>query len=199
MTRESEGTGLGLAISRRLVNLMGGEIWVEHTDDPGATLKFTIVMREEADTQLHKDYETGQLSQKQRPLRILVAEDNKINQLVLIKMLENQGHKMRIAENGYEVIEAAKNDLFDIIFMDVHMPGIDGLEAATIIRGMLKEDCPIIIAVTANALKGDREKCLEAGMDDYISKPISTAAVCDMIRKYFSCASSVKTIDLSGS
>ncbi|KIL36456.1 diguanylate cyclase [Cohnella kolymensis] len=191
MTRTSEGTGLGLAISKKLVNLMGGNIWVDHEDvhedSPGSTFVFTVTFKTagyfDAATQTAAAIEQAA---PVRNIKILVAEDNKINQLVLVKMLENQGHTIRIVEGGNEVVDAALTESFDIIFMDVHMPGINGLEATTIIKDNLSPDqCPIIVAVTANALKGDREKCIEAGMDDYISKPITNQAVNEVIRKFF--------------
>jgi PAS domain S-box-containing protein len=191
MTRSSEGTGLGLAICKKLVNLMGGNIWVDHddvhNDSPGATIIFTVTLRTigyyDAEAETAAAAEAATIVPN---IKVLVAEDNKINQFVLVKMLENQGHSIRIAENGNEVVDAALTESFDIIFMDVHMPGINGLEATTIIKDTIApEKCPIIIAVTANALKGDRERCLEAGMDDYISKPITNKAVNDAIRKYF--------------
>lgn len=190
MTRTSEGTGLGLAICKRLVKLMEGDIWLELNDDPGATFVFTVVMKE-----VEKRKEPPNLrmlrtggNADQQSLRILVAEDNRINQLVLIKMLENQGHQVRIAENGDEVIRYATDEHFDVIFMDIHMPVMNGLEATAVIKDKCKAlniNCPVIIAVTANALKGDRDLCLSAGMDDYISKPINTRVVFDMLEKFF--------------
>jgi PAS domain S-box-containing protein len=188
MTRRSEGTGLGLAISKKLVNLMNGDIWIEQTTEAGSTFVFSLILKEpvpepapEAGLPALQDGSGGQ-----RPLQILVAEDNRINQLVLIRMLQNQGHEVKIVEDGNQVIEAALTDKYDLIFMDIHMPGVNGLEAASLIKDALKpEQCPVIIAVTANALKGDREKCLEAGMDDYISKPISSKVVQNMVSKYF--------------
>lgn len=189
MTRTSEGTGLGLAICKRLVNLMDGSIWLEQSDEPGSTFVFSVVLKEVE----RKDIPTqrpllGETGSAQDVLRILVAEDNRINQLVLIKMLENQGHYVRIAENGEEVIRYATEENFDVIFMDVHMPVMNGLEATAVIKDRYEANntrCPVIIAVTANALKGDRELCLAAGMDDYISKPINTRVVFDMLGKFF--------------
>ncbi|QYR24080.1 PAS domain S-box protein [Paenibacillus sp. sptzw28] len=186
MTRTSEGTGLGLAISKKLVNLMDGDIWIEHSDDPGATFLFSVslkLVKKPASAAVQLNYEE---MKPLRPLNILIAEDNKINQLVLIKMLDNQGHRLTIAENGSRAIEEALSESYDIIFMDVHMPLINGFEATSIIKNALTpEKCPVIVAVTSNALKGDREKCLAAGMDEYISKPINNKTVSNMIRKFF--------------
>jgi PAS domain S-box-containing protein len=187
MTRQYEGTGLGLAICRRLVTLMDGEIWVEPVDDEGLKVVFTAIFKHEDYQQCLEQRELGEADQTApKKLKILVAEDNEINQLVIKKILEKQGHTVSIAENGNEVIQMAAFEAFDIIFMDVHMPDMNGLEATEILKSkMASEKCPIIIAVTANALNGDREKCLEAGMDEYLSKPIKNEAVSEMIRKFF--------------
>ncbi|CAI6031520.1 PAS domain-containing hybrid sensor histidine kinase/response regulator [Cohnella sp. JJ-181] len=187
ITRETEGTGLGLAISKKLVVLMGGDIWLEQREEPGAAFSFTVVLEPAEDVE--EASEQTLVTQEQdpsRPLRILVAEDNKINQLVMLKILEKQGHRVSIASHGIEAVEAATRDTYDLIFMDVQMPGIDGLEATRMIRDRLPADaCPVIVAVTANALKGDRERFMAAGMDEYMSKPIYTGIVREMIGKFF--------------
>lgn len=187
MTRKYEGTGLGLAISKRLVELMGGSISLEDSDEVGATFTFTVQLKENQGIIEVTDAQVTATDhpQEEPSLKILIAEDNEINQLVLKKMLEKQGHATHIVSNGHEVIQTLAYERYDIIFMDVQMPGMDGFEATAIIRETIPSElCPIIIAVTANALKGDREKCLAAGMDNYISKPIKNTVLKEMIAEY---------------
>lgn len=188
MTRKYEGTGLGLAISKKLVELMGGTISLAESDEVGATFKFTILLKENQEIVEVTDTQVASSDhpQVEPSLKILIAEDNEINQLVLKKMLEKQGHSTHIVSNGYEVIQTLAYERYDMIFMDVQMPEMDGFEATAIIRETISPElCPIIIAVTANALKGDREKCLAAGMDNYISKPIKNMVLKEMIATYF--------------
>jgi PAS domain S-box-containing protein len=188
MTRKYEGTGLGLSISKRLVELMGGTLSMEDSGGTGTTFVFTIHLKEGQDVIeiMESHLPEDDHLKPQSSLRALIAEDNEINQLVLKKMLEKQGHTTTIVSNGYEVIQALAYERYDIIFMDVQMPEMNGFEVTSIIKEtLLSELSPIIIAVTASAMKGDREKCLAAGMDDYISKPIKTTVLKDMIDKYF--------------
>jgi PAS domain S-box-containing protein len=187
MTRKSEGTGLGLAISKKLIEKMGGDIWIEPTTGPGATFVFTVALKEEKP---NTDAGPCELAKEekvvQRSLKILVAEDHEINQLVLRKMLEKMGHTVTVVENGKEAIEAVTFEEFDLIFMDVQMPHMNGLDATKALKSIpIRGTFPVIIAVTANALTGDREKCMEAGMDDYISKPFKREMISDKINKYF--------------
>lgn len=183
MTRRFEGTGLGLAITKKLVEMMEGRIWVEQHQGPGVTFKFEVtlgaVYRQEA-------AESGMEQQQgARKLHILIAEDNEVNQLVLQKMLEQQGHTTKTVANGYEVIQAVAYEAFDIIFMDVYMPEMNGLDAARVLKETLAPGtCPAIIAVTANALNEDRELCLQAGMDDYICKPLKSTVISETLQKY---------------
>ncbi|MGN7765191.1 PAS domain S-box protein [Paenibacillus sp. 22594] len=188
MNRRHEGTGLGLAITKQLVELMGGTIALDTSVESGSSFVFTVVLREEtgreAGTETGKE-ETEPLS-GEHPLRILVAEDNEINQIVLRKILEKRGYSVDVAGDGLQVMQMVRGENYDLIFMDVQMPRMNGLEATQAIKEMLPpEKQPVIIAVTANALKGDRELCLAAGMDEYISKPLRSETVSAMVGKFF--------------
>src|SRR5206468_269645 len=120
---------------------------------------------------------------KNYPLRILVAEDNKTNQDVALKVLNKLGYEAALAQNGEEALEMVSEEKYDLIFMDIQMPVKDGLEATRMIRLCLSTQ-PVIIAMTANAIQGDRQQCLNAGMDDYISKPFKIEELIKMIEKW---------------
>jgi len=175
-TRKYGGTGLGLAISRHLVEMMGGKIWAESETGKGSAFHFTILAASTTKKpvgahtdafQLQLDPKLGQLN----PLRILLAEDNIVNQKVARQMLKKIGYEADVAANGLEVLQALERQPYDVILMDVQMPEMDGIEAAKRIRERWHNG-PKIIAITAYALEGDMDRCLNAGMDDYISKPI---------------------------
>ena len=117
------------------------------------------------------------------PLHILLAEDNEVNQMVALKMLEKIGYQADVAANGQEVLQALERQDYDLILMDVQMPEMDGLETSKKIRKQWPNG-PKIIAMTAYALEGDRERCLEAGMDDYIAKPVKMNELADILVKY---------------
>ncbi|MGN7412687.1 PAS domain S-box protein [Paenibacillus sp. SAF-068] len=185
MTRKPQGTGLGLAISKKLVELMQGEIWIEESDEPGTTFIFT------AQFKLDSGEESNRLDQQQKKsrtsaLRILIAEDNEVNQLVLSRIVEKKGHFVDRVADGVEAVEAVKHHSYDIVFMDVHMPRLNGFEATKLIKNSLNpESCPYIIAVTANAVRGDMDNCLRAGMDAYVSKPIKIESIMQVLETYY--------------
>ena len=184
-TRKHEGTGLGLAICKEIVRLMQGEIGVESIEGKGSTFWFTIVVRVQSSTKPRVVEESeGPSTAAEAPnrgLRVLVAEDNLVNQKVAINQLENLGFDAVAVENGREALEKLRNDVFDIVLMDIHMPVMDGFEATRQIRQESSLKDIRVVAMTANALHGDREKCLNAGMDGYVSKPIDQDVLCSVL------------------
>jgi signal transduction histidine kinase len=179
ITRKYGGTGLGLSISKSLVEMLDGQIGVTSKEGEGSTFWFTAYFdRTQEPEKVELDEETEIVSQDvaNKQLKILLAEDNKINQKVATMILKKGGHNIDIANNGQEAIDKFKENNYDIILMDIQMPEIDGLEATEIIRAIEKNqkaEKPIkIVAMTANTMKDDQKKFELVGMDDFIGKPI---------------------------
>jgi signal transduction histidine kinase/HAMP domain-containing protein/ActR/RegA family two-component response regulator len=180
-SRKYGGTGLGLAISKRLAEGMGGTMWAESAGIPGegSTFHLTIATSAAPDQSVNgSGGESGTLDldpdhAKRHPLRILLVEDNVVNQKLATRLLGRMGYTADLAGNGIEAIEAVQRQRYDLVLMDVQMPEMDGLEATrNIVEHTPFEQRPWIVAMTANAMDGDRERCLDAGMNGYISKPI---------------------------
>jgi len=208
-TRQYGGTGLGLTISRRIVELMGGEIGVDSQLGEGASFWFVVPLGGQYDSENNPKTTTASMvpdsavpdsavpdsamtdsteRQAINPanVNILVAEDNPDNQDVVVMMLEGLDYtQVETASNGLEVLEKAALKHYDLILMDCQMPQMDGYEATRKLRESDDENkTTTVIAMTANAMQGDREQCLAAGMDDYLSKPLMLDKLADVLEKW---------------
>ncbi|TLV01435.1 hybrid sensor histidine kinase/response regulator [Dyadobacter luticola] len=197
-SRQYGGTGLGLVICQKLVNLMGGAIGVTSQEGEGSTFFFSILFKKQvlSDGQLKPQNAEAAGSPPQSdisgkllhsdfsakyPLEILVAEDNKVNQIVILNVLGKLGYQAELVTDGLEAVNRTSEKAFDLILMDIQMPRMDGLEATRKIRAT-HPTRPYIIAMTANALQDDRKQCEAAGMDDYISKPVNLEDLMEMLK-----------------
>jgi PAS domain S-box-containing protein len=177
-TRQYGGTGLGLTISKNLVEMLGGEIGVDSTPGKGSTFWFTVVAKRgdviiEPSVECAARHDVCTETFAKRYLRILVAEDNPINQKVISAMLGPIDCRFEFVQDGLEAVAAVTRSSYDLVLMDIEMPQMDGMEATKRIRSLPNKISAVpIIAMTANVMQGDREKYLGAGMNDYVSKPI---------------------------
>ncbi|OWA33600.1 hypothetical protein B9G55_19790 [Saccharibacillus sp. O16] len=184
MTRKSEGTGLGLAITKKLIELMNGSIDVCSKPGEGSVFRFTVEVQLPDFEELPDETPAAALPESSEPaqLNILIVEDNRVNQLVMDRLLARLGYAADLAEDGQEALEAAQRKRYDVILMDIRMPRLDGFGATRQLRGNPRlYGHPYIIAVTANALRGDRELCLAAGMDEYMNKPIDAKRLAELL------------------
>ncbi|MGD0200397.1 MAG: PAS domain S-box protein [Bryobacteraceae bacterium] len=189
-TRKYGGSGLGLAISKQLVEMMGGQIGFESESGQGSTFWFVVPLEKcvspSAGPAAVKDIEAlGAALRRPGPasVRVLLAEDNRVNRTIALRMLERSGYQADAVSNGLLVVEAALSGRYDIVLMDVHMPEMDGLQATAEIRRRETGQRLPIVAMTARAMAGDREGCLEAGMDDYLSKPVRREELVNAIER----------------
>ncbi len=201
-TRKYGGTGLGITISRQLVTLMGGELSVESREHIGTTFRFTLTFdRPVAASEKPSAPSSVEPARSDKPVqkvegRILLVEDYATNQIVASRHLHDAGLKVDLAENGRQAVDAWRQHAYDLILMDVQMPVMDGYEATGAIRQLEAETAPQspeasgrqqrtpIVAMTANALKDDRDRCMAAGMDDFITKPIKRKAMLSTVTKW---------------
>ena len=173
--RKFQGTGLGLHIVKQLVILMGGEVHMESEEGKGTTVSFSALLPcEEKDTdQCHAP--ESELVTEIGPKKILIVEDERVNQIAISKLVERLGHSTTSVANGQEALNALARKNFDLILMDIQMPVMNGIETTQQIRALKDEKHRAIpiVALTAHAMSGDRDKFLEVGMNDYLAKPVS--------------------------
>jgi CheY-like chemotaxis protein len=189
-SRRYGGTGLGLTISRRLVEMMGGRLEVASEPGHGAAFSFelpfdlhTAVVP--AGSPAAEQVPPRPHSVTARPLTVLVAEDNPVNQRLATAILRRRGHQVVLAADGLKAVELARTSPVDVILMDVQMPGMNGFEATAALRATEAGGArhTPIVALTAHALNGDRERCLEAGMDDYVTKPLQADRLIEIVER----------------
>ncbi len=196
LSRRYGGVGLGLTIARQLVHMMQGQIFLADSSPRGATFCFTVVLGRGAGAgpgpgraklpsspSPHPAAVAGVQADRE-PVRLLLVEDNKVNQLVARKMLEKLGYSVTVAVDGVDALTALSRSRYDLVLMDLQMPRMSGLEATRVIRsggGEVLDPGVPIVAMTASAMKGDREQCIAAGMDDHVAKPVDMARLAAVV------------------
>ncbi len=190
-SRTYGGTGLGLSICKRLASIMGGDIGVTSKKNEGSTFWFTAILYKKVNQQDHdlsaKTSMNSLIDYSDKKLTALIVEDNEVNQMIISSYLQKHGISSTAVDNGEISITELSNQCYDLIFMDCEMPVLDGYQATQMIRmneKLLKKNRTPIIAMTGNTLAGDREKCLDAGMDDYLTKPIKKDALATLLEKW---------------
>lgn len=186
--REYGGTGLGLAISKNLVELMGGKIGVDSETNVGSTFWFNVYFEsvKKASTLNNSDSQPISINEQNTSLNILVVEDNLINQKIASRIIEQLGHIVSVAENGKIGVDMYKNNTYDLVLMDIQMPVMDGFTATKEIREWEQDERKTpghIIALTANALKEDKERCFDVGMNDFLAKPFKIQDIKSVLAK----------------
>ena len=189
-TRSYQGTGLGLAIAKKMIELLGGELEVQSEPGQGATFQFSVLakVKQEALTAVVKEEPPQALTEelgKDFPLRILIAEDNDLNLQLMGMMFKQLGYGFEVAKNGKEAVEKVISQDFDMVFMDVQMPVMNGLEATEEIRKLPQGKQLILIGLSANAFEDDQNKAFEVGMDDYLTKPLRLAVLAGKLEQYY--------------
>ncbi len=190
ITRNFEGSGLGLAIAKRIIKLMDGDMWVKSEPEKGSTFFFNVELKRneeskiQAPVQVQSDVIEKEPASSDSLANILLVEDNDVTQLITVELLKRKGYSIDIANNGQEALDMIEKKKYDMLLMDIQMPVMDGLTATSKIRAIERfKDLPIV-AMSAHAMKGDKELCLQYGMNDHIAKPVIPDVLYQSVKKW---------------